>query len=399
MENGLLVFIISLIVLIYGFFSKLLEKFNISGPMIFMFSGILFSPLVFGMTYMKLDETIVEAIAKIALIIVLFTDASSLNMNIDKMRYKLKLPIRLLVIALPLTILFAFAVATLFFPEESYLYALLIALILTPTDAALGKAVVSDSRVPEKIRSSINIESGLNDGIVFPILITVLLLIASESQSSSWFIYLVDQISLGAVFGITCGFVGAKFLSKAIANKWIYTTYRNLSPISLSIFSFYVAEYFGGNGFIAVYMSGLFFGNFSDVIDEKVESFLEGQGEILILISFFVFGFVFIPATYMFWDLKVLAYSFLSLTAFRMIPVAISLSGLKLSLSTKLFIGWFGPRGIASILYIIIAVQHIHGIDGHETIFSVLTLTILLSIVFHGLSAKPLAILYSKKNI
>ncbi len=398
MENELLIFIIALIVLIYGFFSKALEKFNISGPMIFMSLGILLSPLVFGLANLKLDETVVEIVAEIALIIVLFTDASSLN--ITKLRREWRLSVRLLFVGLPVTIMFAMGIAMLFFPTESYLYLLLMALILAPTDAALGKAVVSDSRVPEKIRSCINVESGLNDGIVFPMLITVLLLITSGSQAdNSWFMFLVEQISLGFIFGAICGFVGAKILSKAMDKNWIFDTYKNLSPVSLAILSFYISEHFGGNGFIAAYISGLFFGNFSNVIDEKVESFLEGQGEILILISFLVFGLTFIPATYMFWDMKVFAYSVLSLTIFRMIPVAFSLSGLKLSLSTKLFIGWFGPRGIASILYIMIAVHTIDGIKGHEIVFSVLTLTILLSIILHGLSAKPLAILYSKKDI
>ena len=398
MENELLIFIIALIVLIYGFFSKALEKFNISGPMIFMSLGILLSPLVFGLANLKLDETVVEIVAEIALIIVLFTDASSLN--ITKLRREWRLSVRLLFVGLPVTIMFAMGIAMLFFPTESYLYLLLMALILAPTDAALGKAVVSDSRVPEKIRSCINVESGLNDGIVFPMLITVLLLITSGSQAdNSWFMFLVEQISLGFIFGAICGFVGAKILSKAMDKNWIFDTYKNLSPVSLAILSFYISEHFGGNGFIAAYISGLFFGNFSNVIDEKVESFLEGQGEILILISFLVFGLTFIPATYMFWDMKVFAYSVLSLTIFRMIPVAFSLSGLKLSLSTKLFIGWFGPRGIASILYIMIAVHTIDGIKGHEIVFSVLTLTILLSILLHGLSAKPLAILYSKKDI
>lgn len=398
MENELLIFVIALIVLTYGFFSKALEKFNISGPMIFMFLGVLLSPLVFGLTNLKVDETVVEIIAEIALILVLFTDASSLN--IEKLRREWRLSVRLLFIGLPLTIVFASGVAILFFIEESNLYLLLMALILAPTDAALGKAVVLDNRVPEKIRSCINVESGLNDGIVFPMFITVLLLITSGSQANnSWFMFLVEQISLGFIFGAISGFVGAKVLSKAMEKNWIFDTYKNLSPVSLAILSFYIAEHFGGNGFIAAYISGLIFGNFSDVIDEKVESFLEGQGEILILISFLVFGLTFIPATYLFWDMKVFIYSLLSLTVFRMIPVALSLSGLKLSLSTKLFIGWFGPRGIASILYIMIAVHNMGGIKGHETIFSVLTLSILLSIILHGLSARPLAVLYSKKDI
>jgi len=395
-EEELIIFIVALIILVYGFFSKKLENFNISGPMVFLIIGILLSPLVLGITHLKIDADVVKIIAEIALIIVLFTDSSSINLK--RFRREWKISVRLLFIGLPLTIIFSTYIATLFFPNQPLLYLLLMALILAPTDAALGKAVVTDNNIPEKIRSSINVESGLNDGIVFPILITVILLILSQQNLSSdihWFAYLVKQISLGFVFGAIIGYIGAKVLTITVKKEWIHEIYKNLSPVSLAILSFYISEYFGGNGFIAAFISGMFFGNYSKIIDSKSKSFLESEGEILILISFLVFGLTFIPATIEYWNLKVVIYSILSLTLFRMLPVALSLTGLKLSIPTKLFIGWFGPRGIASILYIMIVAHKIKNIHNHETLYSVITLTILLSIILHGLSAKPLAKLYS----
>jgi len=175
-------------------------------------------------------------------------------------------------------------------------------------------------------------------------------------------------------------------------------SYRNLSPISLAILSFYLATYFGGNGFISVFVSGVFFGSFSKVIDAKTESFLEDSGEIFLLISFLVFGLTFIPATIEYIDTSVIVYAICSLTIFRMLPVAISLIGLGLSTHTKLFIGWFGPRGIASILYVMIVVHNITDISGHEKLYAIITLTIVLSITLHGLSAKPLVRLYSNRK-
>ena len=397
MQIELIIFIIALITLIYGFFSKKLERLNISGPMIFLLFGILLSPLGFDLIKISLDSDAVKIVAEIALIIVLFTDSSSLRLK--KFKTEWTISARLLFIGLPLTIVLSTYAATLFFPNEPLLYLLLMALILAPTDAALGKAVVTDRLVPEEIRSSINVESGLNDGIVFPLLITVILLITSHKEignDSSWIFYLFEQISLGFVIGGISGFIGAKSLTRAVNKLWIKDVYKNLSPVSLAILTYYIAEYFGGNGFIAAFVSGAFFGNFSTLIDSQRESFLESEGEILILISFLVFGLTFIPATIDFWDMKVIFYSFLSLTLFRMIPVALSLIGLGLSFSSKLFIGWFGPRGIASILYVMTVAHKIELVDINSTLFSVITLTILLSIILHGLSAKPLVNLYGK---
>ena len=400
MEDKLIIFIIALIVLLYGLFSKSLENNSISGPIIFMLSGILFSPLVLNIAHLDVNTDIVKTIAEIALIIVLFSDSSTIN--IKKFKDQWKIPIRLLFIGLPLTIVLTTYVGTLFFSHESLINLLVLALILAPTDAALGKAVVTDKAIPLKIRSAINIESGLNDGIVFPLLMTVVLLIVGHEElgnDSSWMYYLFTQISLGFIIGAFNGYVGAKLLTKAVEHHWIRESYRNLSPISLAILSFFFAEYFGGNGFISAFVAGVFFGSFSKVIDIQTEAFLEGTGEILILISFLVFGLTFIPATIAYINSSVVIYALLSLTLFRMLPVALSLSGLNLSLATKLFIGWFGPRGIASILYVMVVAHMIIDIKGHENLYAVITLTIFLSIILHGLSAKPLVKLYSKKEV
>jgi len=391
-----IIFITALIILIYGFFSSFLEKFNISGPMIFLLIGVLLSSLGLDILNIDLASDAVKMIAEIALIIVLFSDASSLNLK--ELKKEWKISARLLFIGLPLTILFSSYVATLFFPNEPLLYLILMALILAPTDAALGKAVVTDKLVPKKIRESINVESGLNDGIVFPLLITVVLLIVGGKEigsDNSWISYLFEQISLGVLLGMVSGFFGAKILTKAVEKGWIKDVYRNLSPVSLAILSYYISEHLGGNGFIAAFVSGAFFGNFSNLMDYQRESFLESEGEVLILISFLVFGLTFIPLTIEFWNMKILLYTILSLTVFRMIPVAISLMGLNLSIFTKLFIGWFGPRGIASILYVMTVAHNTESMN--TTIFSVISLTILLSVVLHGLSAKLLVNLYAKR--
>ena len=397
MQETPIILLVALMILLYGLFSKKFALHNISGPMIFLFTGIILSPLVLDVSDLTVDADIIKNIAEIALIIVLFTDSASINLKTSKNKWKISR--RLLLIGLPLTIVLSTYAGTLFFPNEALINLFLMALILAPTDAALGKAVVTDTKVPEEIRSNINVESGLNDGIVFPLIITAIELIVSKEDINSnhtWMMFLLEQISLGFFFGALSGFLGAKLLTFALKHGWIEDTYRNLTPISLAILSFYLAEYFGGNGFIAAFMSGMFFGNFSNLIDSRSEVFLESEGEVLILISFTIFGLTFIPETITYWNWTVLLYAICSLTIFRMLPVALSLSGLNLSLASKAFIGWFGPRGIASILYIMIVAHKIENIKGHETLYSVITLTIFLSIILHGLSARGLVTLYTK---
>ena len=399
MENNITILIIALLVLGYGYLSKLLMHYNISGPMIFTAVGVMLSPLGIATVDMHLQTEIVEIIAVIALIIVLFSDASTLNLK--KLRMDWKIPARMLFIGLPLTIIATTYLATFFFPNESTIYLLLMAFVLAPTDAALGKAVVLDKNVPEKIRTSINVESGLNDGIVFPLLLTVSAMIGSglsEYQDNHWISYVAKQIAFGAIIGSVVGYLFAKISTTLTQKDWLESSYQNLIPIAIAILSYYTAEHFGGNGFIAAFFAGLLVGSVSQGLRHNVKLFAESEGELLILISFMVFGIVFIPATIAYWDLKTFTFALLSLSVLRMLPVAISLIGTKFDFSTILFLGWFGPRGIASILYVIIIIGRPEAIHGHESIYTVITLTIFLSIILHGLSAKPFARLYAKSH-
>jgi len=387
-----------LVVLGYGIFSQLLGKYNISGPMVFTGVGVLLSPLVLGEAPIHVNTKMIQITAEITLIIVLFSDSAALH--IDQIKAHWRLPARLLFIAMPITIVITTLTAIWFFPNESTLYLLLLALILAPTDAALGKIVVSDERIPSVVRNTINVESGLNDGIVFPVLLTVLAMITSNSATaeSGWLSYIAQQILVGALAGGVVGWAGAKVMVYAIKKEWMEYQYSNLSPIALAIFAYYVAEYVGGNGYIAAFFTGLLLGNTSKVLHKHVERFGESEGEFFIMISFLIFGLVLIPITIDYWSLKALAFSLLSLTVLRMLPVALGFGFFKIDLSTRLFYGWFGPRGIASILYLLVAFHELGNIQGHEEIFAVASLTIFLSIFLHGFSAQPLAVLYAKSH-
>ena len=399
MHEHLMILGITFVILGYGFFSNLLGKYNISGPMVFTAVGVLLSPLGLRDSAVDFDTEAVQVIAEIALILVLFSDAAALDFQ--KLKAKWRLPTRLLFVAMPITIILSYYTAGLLFPEETPLYLLLLALILAPTDAALGKIVVSDKRIPETVRNTINVESGLNDGIVFPVLLTVVAMITSSGTNSAdgWLGYIAQQIAIGAIAGALVGWLGAKLSQMTMEREWIAHQYLNLIPIALAILSFYVAEHFQGNGYIAAFFAGLYLGNTNKILKKNVEEFAESEGELLIMVSFLVFGLVFIPLMIPYLTLNAWIFALLSLTLLRMIPIVLSFGFFKLDFITRLFIAWFGPRGIASILYILVAVHSLGGIEGHEQIFSVASLTILLSIILHGLSAKPLSVLYAKYHI
>jgi NhaP-type Na+/H+ or K+/H+ antiporter len=400
MHEHLTILGISLIILIYGFFSAFLAKRNISGPMVFVAVGILLSPLGFGHELISVNAEAIQITAEATLVIVLFSDAAALNLNQLKTNSNWRIPARMLFVALPITIIFATFVGNVFFPTESIYYIMLLALILAPTDAALGKVVVSDERIPSIVRNSINVESGLNDGIVFPILLTLLAMIATnqDSAQSGWVLYILKQIFIGGFAGAFVGWIGAVLMKKALKKGWMEHQYANLAPIALAFFSYYFAEFFSGNGYIAAFFAGLFLGNTSHILREHVESFAESEGEFLIMVSFLIFGLVFIPITIEYWSWKVLLYAILSLTLFRMLPVYLGFGKMDIDKDTRLFYGWFGPRGIASILYILVALHTLGDIHQHLEIFATASLTITLSIILHGLSAQPLAILYSNKH-
>lgn len=408
MHDHIIILTIALLVLIYGYISKALTAINISGPMFFTGLGLLISPLGLDVSQVDINAEFVTIIVEIALVLVLFSDAALLDIKLLWRSWKI--PARLLLVGLPITIIFATYTAQFIFPNEPHLHMLLLALLLTPTDAALGKAVVSDPLVPKNIRSTINVESGLNDGIIFPLVITVLAMITSglteaNAGDTEWFRYVLKQVGFGIVFGAGIGYFGAKLSMVSVGKKWMVDSYQNLIPIGLAILSFYLAEYFHGNGFIAAFFAGLLAGNTSKQAREHIEDFAESEGELLVLISFFLFGLAFVPKVIEFVTVEVCLYAFLSLTFLRMLPVMFSLLGSeldnkKLDLSTLAFIAWFGPRGIASILYVLIVAHEVKGIEGagFETLYATVMVTVFLSILVHGITAQPLANWYGKTH-
>lgn len=384
-------------IFIYGLFSKAADRSPVTAPMVFVAIGILVGPLGLNLFHMEARGGLVHILTEVTLVLVLFVDASTINLR--QLIQDRSVPIRLLLAGLPLSMVFGTLVAYLLFPDVNIWLLILMALILSPTDAALGQAVVKSEQVPEKVRRWISVESGLNDGIALPPIfacIAVLSLGVGESDKH-WILFLLQQVFLGAAIGGLVGWVGGSLVSIFSAKGWMNSTFQRLVSGSLAILCFAIAEYFHGNGFIAAFAGGLLLGasTKSDQILERIQEFGESEGQQLILFVFLIFAMAMVPQAVGYWDLNAWLYAILSLTIIRMLPVAISLYGKKLGTPTVLFVGWFGPRGIASVLYLLL-VTNILGVEGYERILSVIVLTVLLSVFLHGISALPLSNRYGK---
>ena len=392
-----LLFFGAILVFAFGLFSKLADKSPITAPMVFVGVGILASPLGLNLFEVKIDSEAVQVIAEVTLILILFTDASTINLRSLAKEYKV--PLRLLGIGLPLTMVLGIFVALPLFGEMSIWLIALMAFILSPTDAALGQAVVTSEKVPGDVRDSIGVESGLNDGIALPPIMACMAAVSAAAGThldvSYWAGFAAKQIAFGPVAGALVGLLGGTLIDRSVRHGWMSPIFQRLASVALAILSYSVGEMLGGNGFIAAFFGGLMLGVRTQSVRERIHEFGDAEGQQLCLFVFLIFGMVLVPAVTQYWDGKALLYAILSLTVIRMLPVAISLTGTKMDLPTIGFIGWFGPRGIASVLYMLILIGEV-GSKGHERMLSVIVLTVLISVFIHGLSAVPLSGLYGR---
>ncbi len=390
---------VSLSVLAFGLISNKSDSHSVSAPMVFVTFGLL--GYLFGFSRVDLSHGFIHGFLEITLILVLFTDASKINLKL--LLKQQGIPIRMLLIGLPLTIFLGGIGAHYIFQFESIWYAFLLAAILAPTDAALGQVVVSSKVVPVRIRQSLSVESGLNDGIALPIILMILVIAKSvvglegheEVGVSHWVLFAAKQVILGPVAGIVVGLYGGKIISRAANASWMSHSFQDLSLLALSFLAFGFAEIIGGNGFIAAFCGGLTLGNTAKNLCDCLYEFAESQGQLLTLIVFLLIGTVVLPQFHTVSMIQVLFYALLSLTVFRMLPVSLSLIGSKLKLQSHLFLGWFGPRGLASVLFALLMLEELEN-PATELIFSVVLATVFMSIFMHGISASPFSKIYSR---
>jgi NhaP-type Na+/H+ or K+/H+ antiporter len=313
-------------------------------------------------------------------------------------RVNAELPARLLIIGLPLTIAAGAAIAALLFTNLTIWQAAIIGAVLAPTDAGLGQAIVTSERVPIRIREALNVESGLNDGGSVPFLLVFLALAAIQEgvEPPSFWTVAAEQIGIGVIVGILVGVVGGWLIRIATQRGWMTRTFTRLSFLALAILAWGLAGPIGGSGFIAAFVGGFATGALVGDVEEAATDFSEAEGELLLLAVFFLVGVV---ATSLLGtlDWTIVLYAILSLTVIRMLPVAISLVGTKLRRSSVLFLGWFGPRGLASIVLVLVALEEPALAALAPQIATIVLVTVIFSVFAHGISAQPGASLYARR--
>lgn len=379
----------------FSVFSGKLQGTIITAPLVFIVFGFAIGEGGFGIAQLDLDHGAIHLLAEATLILVLFSDAARIDLS--RLRKDHNLPVRMLALGLPLVMVTGMAVAMLLFEHFSIWEAALLAAILAPTDAALGQAVVSDEAVPVRIRQAINVESGLNDGIALPVVLFLASAASAAQQSSTgdWLAFAAGQLILGPIVGAAIGFCGARALDVAAEREWSTTAFQGIGVISVALLAFVVAELVGGNGFIAAFIGGMVFGNSVRHPCTFLFEFMATEGELLVLITFLVLGAVMLPDALQHLNWTWVLYATLSLTFVRMIPIGLSLLGTGIRLPSYLFLGWFGPRGLASILFALLILEDAELVHGHE-LLSVTIITVVLSALLHGITAAPLAKAYGK---
>ncbi len=387
--------VVAAIVVAYALFSQRLNGWSITGPFVFVATGLALGSAGFAVLGGEFDEGAIEVLAEVTLVLLLFTDATRIDLT--RLRRQLALPARLLGVGLPLTLLLGTVLAWVVLPGVNLWEAALVGAVLSPTDAALGQAVVSDPRVPVRIRQALNVESGLNDGIMLPVITVLLAIAAVEVDLESpgfWVLFAVRQIGFGVVAGAAVGSAGGRLIDVATRRGWTEGTWRQLATLAVGIAAFAVAEILGGNGFVAAFAAGVAFGFAARGHCEAAADFAEDEGQLLALITFLFFGATLAAPVLDDLSWRLAVYALLSLTVIRMLPVALSLLGLGLERPTVAFLGWFGPRGLASILFGLAVVAEAE-LPHTETIIATITWTVLGSVALHGLTSVPLASRYS----
>jgi NhaP-type Na+/H+ or K+/H+ antiporter len=390
--------VLALFIFSYSLVAGRVERAAASGPIVFVIAGLLMGPLGLGWFDGSVSNTGLRVLADLTLALILFIDAANADLGVLKRQFRL--PSRMLLFGLPGVIFLGTLTAALLFDTLSLFEAAILGTMLAATDAALGKAVVTNKAVPTQIREGLNIESGLNDGLCVPILFVFIALAigsGAEGGSTTFALKLVaEELGIGLVVGLGLTAIGTWAFRWCRDKGWVTDIWKQVTVVALAIACFSVAQSLHGSGYIAAFTGGLLFGFKARDATHRLVLAAEGTGETLALMTWFVFGAAVIGQSVEYFTWEMLVYALLSLTVIRILPVYLSLSGTGESAASKLFLGWFGPRGLASIVFAIIVINK--GVPEGKFIAMVVVLTVFLSLVAHGVSANPLARLLGQKE-
>jgi len=373
--------------------SARLERFDVTAPITFVLAGLLLTHGPLAFLSIAPSKELIKELAEFTLALVLFSDASRVGLH--ELRVDAGLYARLLGVALPLTIglgtLLALALA-----GGSIWLALLVGAALAPTDAALGAGMMANPVVPARIRRLVNVESGLNDGIATPFVSVALAGAAVGGQVAGHGpAAAVAELAVGIVVGVAAGGLGGLLVNAARRRGWAADGFAGAAVLGLAVCAYTSAVAVHGNGFIAAFVGGLAFGTAGGRRGEPLVPFVEETGALVSLLVWLAFGAVALVPAIKTLTWPMVLYAILSLTIVRMAPVAVALAGTRLGWATVVLVAWFGPRGLASVVFALLALEEL-GSPTADRAVAVIAITVLLSVVAHGATAEPLAARYAK---
>jgi len=384
--------LITVVLFLWGVLSGRLERADLTAPIVFVAVGGLFAAT--GLVDAPSLTQTLKPLVELTLVWVLFSDAAGVPFG--QMREDSGRIARLLGVGLPLTVVAGWALALWLFPGQGVWLTLLVAAALAPTDAALGLPVVMNEAVPLRVRRLITVESGLNDGIVTPVVLFALAAAVSveERESAPGLPEALAELGIGIVVGVGIGLAGGFALRWSRRRGWAADEFVGIAVLALALVTYTASLAIHGNGFVAAFCGGLAFGAAAGRRAPAELVFLEQASSLVSMLVWFAFGALAIPIVLVRADLVVVAYAILSLTLVRMVPVALACWGAGLDRKTVLFVGWFGPRGLASLVFALLALEDLG--PAADDVVAIIGVTVLLSVLAHGLSAAPLAARYGK---
>ena len=383
--------IMVLFAFVFSVIAGRVERSAVSGPIIFIAFGLIAGPVGLGLLDMDVKAVELRVVADLTLALVLFIDAA--NADLATLRTHATIPRRMLLIGLPLCIALGVGTGLVIFPDISFYEICILATMLAATDAALGKGVVTNKAVPARIREGLNAESGLNDGMCVPVLLVFLALATGtggEDGSTMLALELVArEIGIGLAVAVVLTLVAVKLMTLSIQHGWFTEVWAQIPVVTLALACFTTAQSLHGSGYIAAFVGGLLFGHFAREKTHRLVMAGEGIAELLAMLTWLVFGTAVIGQLWATMTLDVVIYSLLSLTLIRMLPNVIALTGTGEKLETKLFLAWFGPRGLASIVFFIIVANA--NLPSESVLAHVVVCTVTLCVIAHGLTANAWA--------
>lgn len=370
----------------------------VTGPIVFVVLGFVLGPRFVSVVDPAVGSEVARVVTGVTLAMLLFSDASSVNLR--ALRRDASVLMLLLFVALPLAVVFGALSAWLLLPALGLATCALLASILAPTDLSLGLAMFRNPRVPDRVRRTINVESGLNDGVATPVVMLFIgLVIAESEQNAHQFVLAIEEMAIGVGIGVVIGVAAGLLMRFSISRKWSTAASRQFAALAFALLAYGGGLALEGNGFIAAFVAGITFGAVNHEAATEAVEYVERTGVLLTLAVWFIFGAAIAPVLLtdgLGW--QPIVYALLSLTVVRMLAVALSLVRKKLHWSTVLFVGWFGPRGLASVAFLILALQSLSEAGIDTTLLAATAgWTILLSVILHGISAGPAAAWYGSK--